>query len=97
MIRMLTINADKALAKLGFAKVEEDKDYIVQYERKAEQGYIQCLDIVHKASGEHLIQSYQKDLNADGFNNAVGLTAREVKLAAKKMRQMGWRQNRRTH
>lgn len=31
------------------------------YEREiTEYDYIQCLEIMHKANGKHLIQSYQK-------------------------------------
>lgn len=54
------------------------------YEREiTEYDYIQCLEITHKASGKHLIQSYQKGVNKDGFNNVVGLTYEETKLAMK--------------
>lgn len=96
---------DKKLEKIGFVKVYEDKGnghhvsedkYGVRYERYNEQfKYIQVLDIRHKKSGNHLIQSYQKDVNADGFNNVVGLNYKEMKLAMKKYRQMkrryGWK------
>ena len=60
------------------------------YEREiTEYGYIQCLEIMHKANGKHLIQSYQKGgVNKDGFNNVVGLTYEETKLAMKKYKQL---------
>lgn len=59
------------------------------YEREiTEYDYIQCLEITHKASGKHLIQSYQKGVNKDGFNNVVGLTYEETKLAMKKYKQL---------
>lgn len=82
---------DTKLKEIGFAKTKEN-EYGVSYERKDEKyNYIQVLDLLHKASGRHLIQSYQKDVNKDGFNNVVGLTAYETKLALKKMRQIGLR------
>lgn len=91
---MFLFNVDKAFEKLGFVKIENENPHVIQYERKKEQGYIQCLDLVYKNSGKHIIQSYQKDINKDGFNNMVGLTAREAVLAAKKMRQVGWKSSR---
>ncbi|MCM1222310.1 MAG: hypothetical protein NC548_48370 [Lachnospiraceae bacterium] len=84
-------NVDKELEKLGFMKVE-DNDHIVQYERPEDMyGYTQCLSICHKQSGRHIIQTYQKDVNKDGFNNCDGLTYTEMKLALMKMRQKGWK------
>lgn len=91
MKHVFTFNVDKALKRLGFEKVREDKRFIVQYERDTKYGYVQCLDLCHKASGKHLIQSYQKDVNSEGFNNSVGFTPKEAKLAVKKMRKCGWR------
>lgn len=78
---------DDKFKKIGFEKVKEDK-YGSVYERPSEYGYVQVINILHKQSGRHLIQSYQKDLNKDGFNNMVGLTATETKLALKKMKRM---------
>lgn len=42
-----------------------------------------------KKSGRHVIQSYQEEVNSDGFNNMIGLTAYETKLALKKMKRLG--------
>lgn len=86
---MFVINVDNALAKIGFVKVHES-NLMVQYEREIPDGYTQCLDICHKKSGKHIIQSYQKDVNKNGFNNAVGLTLQEAELACIKMRRMKW-------
>lgn len=86
---MFVINVDKALAKIGFAKVHES-NLIVQYEREIPEGWTQCLDIGHKRDGNHLIHSYQKNINKDGFNNSVGLTLKEAELACIKMRRMKW-------
>ncbi len=83
-------SVDEKLEAIGFKKIEED-DLCVCYARyKEKYNYVQRLDLVHKASGRHLIQSYQEDLNSDRFNNVVGLTMYEAKLACKKMKQKGW-------
>lgn len=82
---------DEKLYDIGFVKMSEDK-YGAEYEREnTKYGYIQTLSLPHKANGKHLIQSYQKDVNKDGFNNVVGLTVYESKLALKKMKEMGFR------
>lgn len=83
-------NVDERLADLGFVKVCDDK-FIVSYERyNDEYKYTHVLDICHKRSGRHIIQSYDKEsATADGCNN-VGLTYLETKLALKKMKQKGW-------
>ena len=82
---------DEKFNDIGFVKVEETK-FGAKYQRKENKyNYIQCLDLLHKASGKHLIQSYQKDINKDGFNNMIGLSIYEAKLAVKKMKQMGYK------
>lgn len=82
-------NVDKNLEKLGFVAVESENEYGVCYRRKvSEFNYIQRLDILHKANGRHLIQSYQESVNSDGFNNVVGLTYEEAKLAMRKYRRL---------
>lgn len=79
---------DKKLKKIGFEK-EFENEYGVSYCRKYKKySYIQILEINHKISGNHLITSYQKDVNSEGLNNAVGLTYEEVKLAMKKYKQL---------
>lgn len=81
---------DQKLNDIGFVKIKEDK-YGANYKRKNEKyNYTQRLDLIHKANGNHLIQSYQENINQDGFNNVVGLNTYESKLAIKKMRQMGF-------
>jgi len=82
---------DKKFAELGFEKVSEDK-YGVTYERtNVVYGYTQVLAILHKASGQHIIQSYDKDLmDAKKIGNTcVGLNYYETKLALKKMKKIG--------
>lgn len=84
---------DEKLKDIGFAKVKDDK-YSATYERVDEKyGYTQVLVILHKASGRHLIQSYDKELGDEKLigNTCVGLTYYETKLALKKMREKGWK------
>jgi hypothetical protein len=85
-------NVDERLNEIGFVKVKEDQ-YGAEYIRKNDTySYTQCLDLLHKANRRHLIQSYQKDVNSDGFNNTVGLSIYEAKLSLKKMKQMGFKE-----
>lgn len=84
-------NIDKKFKEIGFIKIIET-EYGAEYERKKDFGYIQCLDIMHKHNGMHIIQSYQKDINKDGFNNMVGITMYEAKLCYKKMKQMKFKE-----
>lgn len=82
---------DKKFAELGFEKVSDDK-YGVIYERKnLIYEYTQVLAILHKASGQHIIQSYDKDLmdHEKLGNVCVGLNYYEAKLALKKMKKIG--------
>ena len=84
---------DEKFAEIGFVKVKEN-EYGVTYERKIDKyNYTQTLALLHKASGRHLIQSYDADLMDEKKigNTCVGLTMYEAKLCIKKMKQMGWR------
>lgn len=84
-------SVDDKLKDLGFEKNDEDK-YGVSYSRvisiNENNKYTHNLDILHKASGNHIIQSYEEGLNNDGFNNMVGLNYKTTKLAMKKYRQL---------
>lgn len=82
---------DDKLNDIGFVKVEEDK-YGVDYERKNNEfNYTQVVSILHKASGKHILQSYDKDLMDEEKigNVGIGLTGYEMKLFLKKMKQIG--------
>ena len=79
---------DKKLKKMGFEKEYENKYGACFYRKNEKYSYVQNLEINHKRSGNHLINSYQKDLNNEGFNNSVGLTYKEAKLAMKKYKQL---------
>lgn len=86
---------DEKFAEIGFVKIEEDK-YGAIYERLEcpdIQFYTQVLHLAHKASGQHIVQSYDKDLTDEKKigNTCIGLTMYEMKLCMKKMREMGWK------
>lgn len=81
---------DDKLAKIGFIKIKED-EYGVEYKRKdAKYGFIQSVDILKKASGKHILQSYDGELidQKKIGNTCVGLTGYEMKLFLKKMKQI---------
>lgn len=89
-MRKMFKTVDDKLKEIGFEKVA-DNNHMVAYERKNEvYHYTQNLDILHKTSGRHLVQSYAVDEDGDG-NVCVGLTYYELKLVMKKMRQKGWK------
>lgn len=82
---------DDKLADIGFVKIKEDK-YGVRYERKnSKYNFTQSVDILHKASGKHILQSYDGELMDEKKigNTCVGLTGYEMKLFLKKMKQIG--------
>ena len=91
-MRVMFKTVDQKIADLGFIKVHEDK-YGVEYERQND-GYTQRVDIVHKASGNHILQSYDPALYAKENGNTmgngvVGLTCTELLVFGKKMKQLG--------
>lgn len=82
---------DEKLNDIGFVKIEEDK-YGVRYERKNRKyNFTQSVDILHKASGRHILQSYDSELidQKKIGNTCVGLTGYEMKLFLKKMKKIG--------
>lgn len=83
-------SVDEKLKEIGFVKIEEDK-YGVKYEREnSKYNFTQSVDILHKASGRHILQSYDPDLMDEKKvgNTCVGLTGYEMKLFLKKMKQI---------
>ena len=81
---------DEKFEQIGFKKTNDDK-YTVEYEKEIkEYGYIHKISLCHKASGNHIIQSYEKSSDREKFSNMVGLTPYEAKLCIKKMKQKGW-------
>lgn len=84
-------SVDEKLKEIGFVKIEEDK-YVVRYERKnSKYNFTQFVDILHKASGRHILQSYDNELMDQKKigNTCVGLSGYEMKLFLKKMKQIG--------
>lgn len=90
---MIFKNTDNRFKAIGYTKVKEDA-YGACYEKETEHGYTHCIDILHKHSGYHIVQSYEKRLNNDGFNNMVGLTMYELKLCLKKAKEKGYKYKR---
>lgn len=84
-------SVDEKLKEIGFVKIKEDK-YGVRYERKnSKYNFTQSVDILHKASGRHILQSYDNELMDQKKigNTCVGLTGYEMKLFLKKMKHIG--------
>ena len=82
---------DDKLAAIGFVKIKEDK-YGVRYERKnSKYNFTQSVDILHKASGRHILQSYDSELMDQKKigNTCIGLTGYEIKVFLRKMKQIG--------
>lgn len=83
---------DQRLKEIGFKKVDEG-NHLVSYKRYNKQfGYTHVVDISHKCSGRHILQSYDDSLydKKNIGNTCVGLTAYELELFLKKMKQLGW-------
>ena len=85
---MLFVKADRKMEKLGFEKIEENKFGVSYRKDNKEYNFTHRIDIVHKSSENHLIQSYVEGTNSDGFNNCVGLTYAEMKAVMKKYREL---------
>lgn len=84
---------DDRFKSIGFEK-KIDNEYCVLYVRTdPKYGYTQCLDILHKTNGQHIVQSYDREFFDDSHigNTCGGLTYYEMSLALRKMRQKGWR------
>lgn len=81
---------DKRFRKIGFIKHKET-DLCVVYEKWAvDHEYIHVIEISHRKNVPNLIISYQKDVNKEGFNNAVGLSKKDAMLAILKMISKGF-------
>lgn len=73
---------DRKIKELGFEKTE-DSLFGVTYEKEnLEYKYTHCVYILHKNSGKHIVQSYEKecrkDTSGDYFNSVVGLEFKEM-------------------
>lgn len=79
---------DEKFEEIGFKKVEEDK-YGVVYERYNEKyNYNHKLTILRKASGNHILQSYDETNTTSEYSPVVGLSGYEMKLALRKMKKL---------
>lgn len=79
---------DKKFEDIGFKKVREDR-YGVIYERYDEKyKYTQRLDILHKKSGNFLIQSYDATNTTSECSPVVGLSRYEIKLVLNKIKRI---------
>ena len=82
--------ADKMFEKLGYKKVEEGP-IVIAYEKYEAQGcFTKSIDFYRKVSGNHLVMSYQKEVNQDGFSNSVGITIPEIKAIRRKLKELKW-------
>lgn len=52
---------DKLMQQHGYTKTREDK-YGVYYEKKEKQGFAHVVCVLHKESGHHLMQSYDREV-----------------------------------
>ena len=94
MVMKLFKTIDEKFAEIGFKKIRED-EFGACYERYNERyKYTQSLDLLRKASGKNIVQSYDNELvDQKGIGSTcVGLSAYEMKLCIKKMKQMGWKE-----
>lgn len=84
--------ADKRLADLGFQKVNDDEFSVIYRKYIQGKGYIHELAILHKKSGDHIIQSYDPELMDSkkiGCTN-VGLTKEIAFALLVKLNSKGW-------
>lgn len=83
---------ENKLKELGFNKVYES-DLVVQFERWDDQfKYTNGVDLVHKQSGKHLIQSFEKGKNTlnDLDSIMVGIEFKHLKLFMKYFKKLKW-------
>ncbi len=87
---ILPWNIDKEIEKLGYTKESDyDEKYGIIYCKMEPQHYLHKVNIMHKASGRHIIQSYTAD------STVVGLTFYETLIFYKKAKQLErkWKRN----
>lgn len=83
-------NIEQKIKELGFEKVYQS-DLVIQFQREDKQfDFIYGVDIVHKQTGKHIIQSYQKNSPCKKFDCMVGITFDECKLFLKYAKKLKW-------
>lgn len=81
---------DEKLAACGYIKTREDK-WICSYKRYNETlGFQQNVDLIHKRSGLHILQSYDPKLSdPEGIGSTcVGVSYQSLKLFMKKFHKL---------
>lgn len=66
---------DKLMKKYGYEKTDENR-YGAYYKKREPQGYDHIVCVISKASGKHLMQSYDAqtfEVNNDFLNGTVGV------------------------
>ena len=66
---------DKLMKKQGYDKVREN-EHGAYYQKQEAQGYIHVVCVCRKASGKHLLQSYDQEVfkvNGDYYNACAGV------------------------
>lgn len=77
---------DKRLRMLGYCKTKEDfYGAVFRWEGKGRRREVA---IMHKNSGEHIIQVYDPDHTFEAYTAMDALTLPEMKLFLKKFKQM---------
>lgn len=81
-------STDAKLESIGFVKMHEDDHGVLYY--KEHRNYTQAVQLMHKAYGWSILQSYDPNLfDSKGVGNTcIGLTYTEMKLFMKKMREL---------
>lgn len=86
--------ADKKLAEIGFIRVEDEDNPAFELYRRInkKRGYTQYLEINYSNDGRHSVLSYSRELHDRKYagRTSVGLTAYEMRLCVRKMRELGW-------
>jgi hypothetical protein len=83
---------DQKFKEIGFEKNYENRLRVTYSRYCKKYKYTQRLELLYKASGRHIVQSYDPSLcdRKNIGNTCVGLSMYEMKLCLKKMKQMGW-------
>lgn len=66
---------DKMMMKYGYAKIKENENG-VRYKKREPQNYDHIVCVIRKASGKHLMQSYDaevKEVDGDFINSVCGV------------------------
>jgi len=89
---LLFTSVDQRFRQIGFKKIEETK-ISVRYEREngnVNDPYVHVIAMYYRPNGKHWIQSYEKEVRKDCYNSCVALTAYELKLILKKIKEKRW-------